>query len=126
MREIWFFYTSVLLPNVPVAQQRRAQSAIKLVTDLRFSCAQAAFAGRAGVLAGNSIRTSRPSGTLVFWPSRESEWMPVPRCQGAGACANADGASGQCAFYMGQYYGAFVRDLDGHKIEAMFRDASAG
>ena len=37
-----------------------------------------------------------------------------------------DGAPCARAHYGPQYYGAFVRDLDGHKIEAMFRDASAG
>ena len=37
-----------------------------------------------------------------------------------------DGAPGNRAHYGPQYYGAFARDLDGHKIEAMFRDASAG
>ncbi len=33
---------------------------------------------------------------------------------------------GNRASYGPQNYVAFVRDLDGHKIEAMFRDASAG
>lgn len=37
-----------------------------------------------------------------------------------------DGAPGNRAHYGPQYYGAFARDLDGHKIEAMFRDVSAG
>lgn len=37
-----------------------------------------------------------------------------------------DGAPGHRAHYGPQYYGAFVRDLDGHKIEAMFWDESAG
>lgn len=37
-----------------------------------------------------------------------------------------DGAPGNRAHYGPQYYGAFVRDLDGHKIEAMYWDVSAG
>jgi catechol 2,3-dioxygenase-like lactoylglutathione lyase family enzyme len=38
-----------------------------------------------------------------------------------------DGAPGPRGLYGPQYYGAFVRDLDGHKIEAMFwDDAAAG
>ena len=37
-----------------------------------------------------------------------------------------DGAPGNRAHYGPQYYGAFVRDLDGHKIEAMYWDESAG
>ena len=38
----------------------------------------------------------------------------------------SDGAPGTRELYGPQYYGAFVRDLDGHKIEAMFWDESAG
>ena len=37
----------------------------------------------------------------------------------------SDGAPGLRELYGPQYYGAFVRDLDGHKIEAMFWDESA-
>lgn len=37
-----------------------------------------------------------------------------------------DGAPGPRPLYGPQYYGCFVRDLDGHKIEAQFSDASAG
>jgi catechol 2,3-dioxygenase-like lactoylglutathione lyase family enzyme len=36
-----------------------------------------------------------------------------------------DGAPGPRDLYGPQYYGAFVRDLDGHKIEAMFWDEAA-
>ena len=38
----------------------------------------------------------------------------------------SDGAPGTRELYGPQYYGAFVRDLDGHKIEAMFWDEAAG
>ena len=38
----------------------------------------------------------------------------------------SDGAPGTRELYGPQYYGAFVRDLDDHKIEAMFWDESAG
>mgnify|MGYP000910353660 FL=1 len=40
--------------------------------------------------------------------------------------AVSDGAPGPRPMYGPQYYGCFVRDLDGHKIEAQFWDASAG
>lgn len=39
---------------------------------------------------------------------------------------HSDGAPGPRELYGPQYYGAFVRDLDGHKIEAMFWDEAAG
>ena len=42
--------------------------------------------------------------------------------QMGGAC---DGPPGLRPLYGPQYYGAFVRDLEGNKIEAMFWDASA-
>ena len=35
-----------------------------------------------------------------------------------------EGKPGPRAHYGAGYYGAFIRDLDGHKIEAMFWDAS--
>ena len=38
----------------------------------------------------------------------------------------SDGAPGMRELYGPQYDGAFVRDLEGHKIEAMFWDESAG
>lgn len=38
----------------------------------------------------------------------------------------SDGAPGLRALYGPQYFGAFVRDLDGHKIEATFWNESAG
>ena len=38
----------------------------------------------------------------------------------------SDGAPGTRELYGPQYYGAFVRDLDGHKIEATFWDEAAG
>ena len=37
-----------------------------------------------------------------------------------------DGPPGGRPLYGEAYYGAFVRDLDGHKIEAAFWDAEAG
>lgn len=40
--------------------------------------------------------------------------------------ATCDGPPGPREHYGPQYYGAFVRDLDGHKIEAMYWDDSAG
>ncbi|MGF1623925.1 MAG: VOC family protein [Alphaproteobacteria bacterium] len=40
------------------------------------------------------------------------------------AGATPDGAPGPRPDYTDAYYGCFVRDLDGHKIEATFWDAS--
>ncbi|MCM2680193.1 VOC family protein [Echinimonas agarilytica] len=40
------------------------------------------------------------------------------------AGATDDGAPGPRPMYSDAYYGCFVRDLDGHKIEAMYWDAS--
>ena len=42
------------------------------------------------------------------------------------AGATDDGPPGPRPLYGDPYYGAFVRDLDGHKIEAAFWDESAG
>ena len=42
------------------------------------------------------------------------------------AGATDDGAPGAREEYGPQYYGCFVRDLDGHKIEAAYWDDSAG
>ena len=39
---------------------------------------------------------------------------------------NSDGAPGTRELYGPQYYRAFVRNLSGHKIEAMFWDEAAG
>lgn len=41
------------------------------------------------------------------------------------AGASDSGAPGPRPHYSPAYYGCFVRDLDGHKIEAMFWDESA-
>jgi len=43
-----------------------------------------------------------------------------------GAGASDDGPPGPRPQYSPGYYGAFVRDPDGHKIEAAFIDASLG
>ncbi|AKF87309.1 glyoxalase [Myxococcus fulvus 124B02] len=42
------------------------------------------------------------------------------------AGATDDGAPGPRPQYGAPYYGCFVKDLDGHKIEASFWDESAG
>ena len=47
--------------------------------------------------------------TWLFWPLRRS------RCR----LFTDDGAPGPRPHYGPQYWGCFVRDLDGHKIEAM-------
>ena len=42
------------------------------------------------------------------------------------AGATSDGEPGPRPMYGDAYYGCFVRDLDGHKIEAAFHDESVG
>lgn len=42
------------------------------------------------------------------------------------AGGTSDGAPGPRPAYGKEYYGCFVRDLDGHKIEAMFWEDSSG
>lgn len=56
-------------------------------------------------------------------PSREA----VDAFHAAALAAGAvdDGAPGPRPLYGEPYYGCFVRDLDGHKIEAMFWEMSA-
>ena len=69
-------------------------------------------------------RASALGRTLGFWPPRarvDAFYAKALEMGGKG-----DGAPGNRAHYGPQYYGAFLRDLDGHKIEAMFRHASAG
>ena len=55
-------------------------------------------------------------------PSREA----VEQFHAAGLAAGGsdEGAPGPRADYGPQYYGCFLRDLDGHKIEAAFWDES--
>jgi len=42
------------------------------------------------------------------------------------AGASGDGAPGPRPHYGEPYYGCFVRDLDGHKVEAMYWEIAAG
>jgi catechol 2,3-dioxygenase-like lactoylglutathione lyase family enzyme len=57
-------------------------------------------------------------------------WVQTPADGGRAASANGihfatpDGEPGPRPHYGPAYYGCFVRDLDGHKIEAMFWDES--
>ncbi len=57
-------------------------------------------------------------------PSKEAVHAFHEKALGAGG--QCDGAPGARPQYGPQYYGAFVRDLDGNKIEASFWDESAG
>ena len=57
-------------------------------------------------------------------PSREAVHHFFDAAVAAGA--QADGEPGVRPHYGAGYYGCFVRDLDGHKIEAMYWDETAG
>ncbi len=57
-------------------------------------------------------------------PSKEAVHAFYDAAIAAGA--TDDGAPGPREEYGAQYYGCFVRDLDGHKIEAAYWDDSAG
>ena len=57
-------------------------------------------------------------------PSREAVDAFWEAAIGAGAAP--DGEPGPRPLYGEPYYGCFVRDLDGHKIEAMFWDGEPG
>lgn len=56
-------------------------------------------------------------------PSREAVHAFHAAALAAGA--SDDGPPGPRPHYGAAYYGCFVRDLDGHKIEAMFWDEAA-
>jgi catechol 2,3-dioxygenase-like lactoylglutathione lyase family enzyme len=96
-------------------------------------------------------RTLEHPGAVAYGHAFPEFWVQVPHDGGRAAAANGvhvgflatsraqvdafhaaalaaggtcDGPPGVRPLYGPQYYGAFVRDLDGHKIEAMFWDDS--
>ena len=72
--------------------------------------------GRAGVANGSHFGFVATSRAQV-----DAFYAKAVELGGQSECA-----PGERARYGPQYYGAFVRDLDGHKIEAMFWDVTAG
>jgi catechol 2,3-dioxygenase-like lactoylglutathione lyase family enzyme len=96
-------------------------------------------------------RTLEHPGAVAYGHAFPEFWVQVPHDGGRAAAGNGvhvgflatsraqvdafhaaalaaggtcDGPPGVRPLYGPQYYGAFVRDLDGHKIEAMFWDDS--
>ncbi|MEM7508203.1 MAG: VOC family protein [Pseudomonadota bacterium] len=64
------------------------------------------------------------NGTHVsFWASSQEE-VRAFHAAGVAHGASDDGAPGPRPEYGAPYYGCFLRDLDGHKIEATFWDQS--
>jgi len=72
----------------------------------------------------NGAPASVGNGTHIgfFAPDRESVDAFYQAAVAAGA--RPDGAPGPREEYGAPYYGCFVRDLDGHKVEATFWDLS--
>lgn len=72
----------------------------------------------------NGAPASVGNGTHIgfFAPNRESVDAFYQAAVAAGA--HPDGAPGPREEYGAPYYGCFVRDLDGHKVEATFWDLS--
>lgn len=72
----------------------------------------------------NGAPASVGNGTHIgfFAPDRESVDAFYQAAVAAGA--RPDGAPGPREEYGAPYYGCFVRDLDGHKVEASFWDLS--
>ncbi|MDH0338543.1 VOC family protein [Metapseudomonas otitidis] len=72
----------------------------------------------------NGAPASVGNGTHIgfFAPDRESVDAFYQAAVAAGA--RPDGAPGPREEYGAAYYGCFVRDLDGHKVEATFWDLS--
>lgn len=72
----------------------------------------------------NGAPASVGNGTHIgfFAPDRESVDAFYQAAIAAGA--RPDGAPGPREEYGAPYYGCFVRDLDGHKVEASFWDLS--
>ncbi|SFA66414.1 VOC family protein [Metapseudomonas otitidis] len=72
----------------------------------------------------NGAPASVGNGTHIgfFAPDRESVDAFYQAAIAAGA--RPDGAPGPREEYGAPYYGCFVRDLDGHKVEATFWDLS--
>jgi catechol 2,3-dioxygenase-like lactoylglutathione lyase family enzyme len=72
--------------------------------------------------AGRVIRHDRQRRTLrLSWPATNNRSTTSTKKHSEQG-ATSDGEPGPRAEYGEPYYGCFVRDLDGHKIEATFWD----
>jgi catechol 2,3-dioxygenase-like lactoylglutathione lyase family enzyme len=66
------------------------------------------------------------NGTHIGFLATSKEQVQAFYDAAIAAGAKDDGKPGPRPEYGAPYYGCFVRDLDGHKIEAAYWDASAG
>jgi len=66
------------------------------------------------------------NGTHIAFFAYSKEQVDAFHAAALSAGGTDDGAPGPRPDYGPQYYGAFVRDLDGNKIEATFWDLSMG
>jgi catechol 2,3-dioxygenase-like lactoylglutathione lyase family enzyme len=66
------------------------------------------------------------NGTHVCFIAQSKEAVHAFHEAALAAGASDDGAPGPRPQYSPGYYGAFARDPDGHKVEAVYFDASAG
>lgn len=72
----------------------------------------------------NGERATLGNGTHFAFMTTSPEQVDRFYQEALAAGATPDGAPGPRALYGDAYYGGFVRDLDGHKIEAMFWDTT--
>lgn len=66
------------------------------------------------------------NGTHVCFIAQSKEAVNAFHAAALAAGASDDGPPGPRPQYSPGYYGAFARDPDGHKVEAVYFDASAG
>ncbi len=72
----------------------------------------------------NQQATTVGNGTHVAFQTWSREQVDAFYAAAIEAGATCDGAPGERPIYSPCYYGCFVRDLDGHKIEATYWDES--
>ena len=70
----------------------------------------------------DELSASVGNGTHIAFFATSKEQVDAFHKEGMAAGANDDGSPGSRPQYGDPYYGAFLRDLDGHKIEAAYWD----
>ncbi len=84
--------------------------------------------GGAGVHTdfGGDIQLLSPGGRQVFGIEGGKAQVDAFHAAALAAGARDEGAPGPRPLYGEPYYGCFIRDLDGHKVEASYWDMSQG
>ena len=108
-------YVEDLTPLMEIGEELGKLLAEKAVAALGIEGARAESYGKAAAV-GN--------GTHFGFIAASKEAVHAFYDAAIAAGARGDGAPGPRAEYGAPYYGCFVRDLDGHKIEAAFWDHS--